>query len=370
MIKYIYFLLIVAVGLLPFLKRQHSLNVLEVICFALMAFLFAFSTDTPDYEPYHDFYRFATWENIDNINSSIDSPLFSASVLMMKSIGADFNVYRLLMFLLLSFPLWLSLRGIFEFGPFIGGYGLIMFFFDLTQLRFAFAEYVLLLALFYLIKGRKMVFVTLVVVAALFHSMVIPFVLFAFIPSEGKFYDFVSKVIPYIIIGIFVASLVGRTVIETLQQTVAAISYFDEYGRYMEEAEGMRYGYVLFAIYQSAHIWIARYFFRHQSLVGNFSNKIQENFNRINYLIQMVGFLFVIPAMLNVNFSRYIRIMFIINLINICLFIYAAKKRTAFINTKEKNVMLLYFVGVNLMWVLGETMVNGSYSIIIEHMFG
>lgn len=360
----IYFFLIIILGIYSFFVRRPN-NVLPVVCLILMAFIFAFNTDNNDYDAYYSFYNSVKLGEADYINyNSNSSAFFSYSMAFLKSLGVNFNFYRLIMFILLILPIILLFKNKLNWGIVVSGYGMVMFFFDLVQLRFTWAEYLLFIGIFFLITGRRLWYVIFVIAGSLFHSMVLPFAFFAILPTSNKASSIFTKIAPIIIVVVVAASILGRSVIENLQNTVAAISLFDEYDRYMEQ--NVSYGYLLYVVYQLFNILLARFCFKHERTEADSS--IAFSFNKLNYLIQIVGFLFVIPAMLNVNFSRFIRVLYLINCLNLaCCF--KMNKSYIFKKSSLRLEYFLLFVCVNVIWVVGETFANGAYPMIKERVF-
>lgn len=365
MLEYIYFIIVVATGLSSFLTRKPNYT-LQVICYLLLAYVFAFNTSNYDYDAYYDFYNSMGHGQMEYItNNANTSPLFSYSMFFLKGIGADYNIYRLVMFILLSMPFIVILRNKVDFGIIASGYGLVIFFFDLVQVRFIWAEYLLLIGLLFLSSGKRINYLILLAIGSLFHSMIAVFAVFAFVPTSEKVLKKLSKIAPYFIVGVLVVSVLGKSIIENLQSMVLSISIFGEYGHYLEKS--VNYGYLLYVIYQTAGILQARLCYNNVNMIRE-ASILPNNIIRLNYMIQIVGFLFVIPAMLDVNFSRYIRILFIINLITLSVFMWYGRKSMFKLN-KIRNLMFLYFIGLNFMWFIGETFANKAYPGIKEEVF-
>ncbi len=367
MFKAFYFTLLVIVGVLPFLTKKRVPG-LAFICFILLAIVFAFNTDNNDYEAYYSMYASIRPGQLEYITADAEtSPLFSYSMLLFKMLGLSFNFYRLFMFLLVAAVLYLLLNNRIRWELIWAGYGIVIFFFDLVQIRFAFAEFLLLISLFFLVKGKRLLFVALVLLASLFHNMILPFLLFAFVPVYEKSIQVVSKVAPYLVVIILIASIAGKSIIFQLQIIVSMLPIFDEYSNKMEQT--VSYGYLLYLIYQTANFVIAKICYNNVSLITEKRYSFQKDFVYFNYMIQIIGFLFVIPAMININFGRYIRVFTVINLCNIGIFSFATTRLLFGRRARLRALLFAAFISLGVLWIIGESYVNGAYPDIVEAVF-
>ena len=166
---------------------------------------------------------------------------------------------------------------------------------------------------------------------------------------------------------ILVFGVAGKSLINYLQSAVAAISLFDEYSHKLEQT--VAYGYLLYLIYQVANIIIAYICYKNEGCIEDEQYPYQKLFNRYNYVFQIVGLLFVIPAMININFGRYIRVMTIINLVNLAFYVFTTSK---VLYTKKRRLhflLLMSYISHGVLWVFGESFVNGTYPYILETVF-
>lgn len=330
-----------------------------------MSYLFAFNTQNNDYEAYLSFYNSLGSGNLTYItNNSESSPLFSYSALFFKKLGFDFNGYRLAMFVIIACMFGWRFRDRANFGVFISMFALIIFFFDLVQIRFAFSEFLVLLGLADLVQNKRIQFVIWIVIASLFHNMNLVFLLFIFIPSIENHLPIIEKYFPFIYPLLLIGSVMAEPLI-LLQQAVSSMSMFDEYSRYVERE--VRYGYLIYIGYQFMNIMLAKTTYN-KFTIDLIRYPFQYKMNKLNYLIQLVGILFVIPTMLNVNFSRYLRELYLMNAINLSCVLYAID-----INSVEKNDRRYYSLvamAVIAVWLIGELYANGSYTTIRQYIFG
>ena len=334
-----------------------------------MIYIYSFNTDNNDYEAYYDLYTNIRPGKMEYITSDAESsPFFSYSMMAIKYLGVNYNMYRMLILLIFWGAFGYFFRNMIEWGILVAGYGIVVFFFDLVQVRFAFSEYLLFIALYFLVQGHRWVYCIIVFIAALFHSMILPYLVFAFLPLHEHIICRVSKTAPYIVLTILMASIVGRSVIENLQTIISMIPIFDEYSNKMEQTVSM--GYLLYLIYQTANLFVAHFCFHKNSLIDVRHYSFHKKFNQFNYMIQIVGLLFVIPAMLNINFGRFIRIMLIINLINISLFFFAIRAILFTCRTRMRLLLMGYYVSLGVLWIIGESFINGTYPYILESVFG
>lgn len=367
MLEYIYFFFFVVMGLSSLLIKKQN-NGLALISFMLMTYIFAFNTDNNDYDAYYSFYNGLKWGVMDYITGDAEtSPLFTYSGMLIKSIGFDFNFYRLLMFCSFMFLFQRTFARRATIGVLLASYGIVVFFFDLVQLRFTFAQFLFLIGVYFLSFGRRWWFVAMTIVASLFHTMMLPFLIFAFVPFKEENQAKIIKIMPYVVVGVVVASVAGKAVIVKLQHMVAYISMFDEYASKMEQT--VNYGYLLYVFYQTVNIWVARDLYRHPKLLGNTSYSFSREFIRMNYMVQIIGFLFVIPAMININFSRYMRVLFLVNMIAYSVYYYAARNNLFTGNTRLRFRLILDFIGINFTWIVIESYANGAYGTIRQFVF-
>lgn len=359
----ILFFVILSIYTIYLLISKKENRFLLVISVFMLGYVFAFNTDNNDYDAYLSFYEGLRNGSMEYINNSNSSPLFSYSILLSKYLGLDFNGYRLLLFgfgvVIISIILRKSV-----YGYFIAAYGLMAFFFDLVQIRLTFALFILLLGLYYLANGKKSIFLALIVISSLFHSMTIVFLTLVIIPLNDKTISFVSQKVYWVILIVFLATLVSAPIIGSMQQLVTVFSIFDEYSRYMKHET--KYGYLLYFIYQTSNLIIAKYFYE-RFIIKVFGYEEQQRFLKFNLIFQAISMLFIFPAMLNVNFSRFIRISYMVNLLAFsCSGSLFSQKN---IVRRDSNLWTILYLTLNGIWLLGESFANGAYANIINLVF-
>lgn len=362
---FFYFSIVIIIGIIVIAKSDSKL--LNLICFLLLAYVFSFNTDNNDYEAYLDFYNIVEVGRINYItNDAETSPLFSISMMLGKYLNMNFDIYRLFMFIICSLGIYTVVKDKICFGPFLFAYSLIIFFFDLVQIRFAFSEFFILYGvLSFLVLEKKIPYVLCVLLASLFHSMNVIFIIFLLFPYIENKINKIEKIIPWFFMGIIVFAIAGSSIILSVQNTASKFHLFSEYNRYLEQE--VRYGYILYIAYQLGNYMFARYM--NYSIKYNVNQfNYQHKLSAINYLIQTTGILFIIPTMLNVNFSRYMRVLLIINLFTFCAIIFATLKKEKRFSTINRKAIFMYLV-IIAMWYIGETFANGAYLNIVERVF-
>ena len=356
----LYIILIIITGIIGFCMPRSKF--LPIIMLVVMGYIFAFNKDNNDFDAYYQFYNSCS-SVTDFINDSSSSLFFTYSVLVAKNIGLDFFQYRLIVFLIIVILLFQQLKNKVSGGVLLLSYGLIIFFFDLVQIRFAISQFLLLLGFFKLAEGRRNLFLLYLICATFFHSMNVVFAIFYFVDILRKYYSFFEKYTYYILLAILTTSVISAPIISAIQATVAMIPQFAEYEHYMEQE--VRYGFLLYVVYQIMAVLLAKSSIKTLKYQTHaFTYRLLQN----NFLIQIIGLLFVYPAMLNINFSRFMREFYIFNMICFAIVIFLNNKRYI-ISRKNYQKALLYYFVTFFLWILGETIVNGSYNTITTLVF-
>ena len=357
----LYIIVLVLTGILGLYAPKNKFMV--VISLLMMSYVFAFNTDNNAYDAYYNFYNYCTFDHLDYINNSPSSALFSYSVALANFIGLNFNLYRLAVFCGIFFLFFYNIGNQISSGVLLFSYGLILFFFDLVQIRFAIAEFMLLYGFLQLFNGKKYRFLIFVAISTFFHSMNVVFVVFFVLSWLEKMSFIFEKYFYCILLFILSSSIASAPIISAMQETVALIAQFDEYEHYMEQE--VRYGFLLYVVYQIAGVFLAR---ANAKCVNQETNNIVSKFVHTNYIVQMVGLLFVYPAMLNINFSRFMREFFILNVI--CFSVIVMYNQTSgIVNRKNYKMSVLYYMLILFVWITGEMFVNGSFNTITTMVF-
>lgn len=344
--------------------------------FVLLLYIFSFNTDNNDYIPYKTFYDGYSYSGFSYItNNSNSSPLFSVSVKLGRLLGLDFNFYRLFIFLIISLIFYFVLRKHIEFGCFLILYSIFPFFLDLVQLRYFLSVGCIFFAIICLLNEKKVLFLILTIVSSLFHSMNIVFIFLLFLPFGKKLPSKFSKILCGIAVLIVCLRSAQLSVVNILINNLNRISFFDEYRHYLDSS--VKNGYLLYFIYQIFNIVFAYYIdmrLQKETEINEFQQKI-VNFN-LNF--QLMGMLFVILTTININFSRYFRVIYIINAVAFSALLYQVKtnkKSEVVKNDRSGHLIIrnykeiLCCIGWVLIWILGENTINGSLPNIMNRVF-
>lgn len=346
-------------------RNQYWLYFFVAVC---MAGLFSFSVNIPDYSAYKSFYDQNGEATLLFVNGDSSSIFFSYYALFLKNMGLNYDMFRLFTFFIVSAITFSLLKDKIEIGLFVCAYAIVPFVFDLVQIRFFLSEVLCFWAIFLLAKGQRLGFIILICMATFVHSMNCLFAFLLLVPLDLKWYSkFFQK--PYMVMAFFsTICLFSVPFVTALQSLSAKIMFFNEYKHYLEVS--VRYGFVLYIVYQVFNVAFA--LFTHHRLSQLFVIPLfHKRIDTLNYIVQIVGILFIILAMLNVNFSRYFRIFFILNMLNFSSFVYLQnyfgkndEAKLEHVSSKITNVV--FYTAMLGIWLVGETTANHAYVKIIN----
>ena len=328
-----------------------------------MVVLFSFSVNIPDYSAYKYFYDNNGDIKLLFINGETSSVVFSYYALFFKNLGLNYDFFRLITFSVISIISFLFLKNKIEVGLLVCAYALVPFFFDMCQVRFFLSEIFCFWAIYALTYNRRVFFFILIGLATYIHSMNVLWLLVYFIPLNLEWTPKTLKK-SFVTIGVFFLLLFASApLIGYLQNIVSWFVFFNEYSRYMEMS--VRYGYLLYVGYQIINVIVAVSLLLdvlQLKTIGLWQKKITT----LNYFVQIFGILFIILTMMNVNFSRYFRMLFILNALAFSAVSFS-RNQSGFINKtiiekRSNQVMnaILYSLMIGI-WLFGEIKVNGSF---------
>ncbi len=346
-------------------RNQYWLLTSLCVCLVL---LFSFSVNMPDYVAYKYFFDYNGDPDVIFVNGDSSSILFSYYALLLKSIGLNYDIFRLVTFVAIACVSFFFVKNRIEIGPFLCAYALIPFVFDLAQVRFFLSEALCFWALCFLLKKNRKSFLILVCTASLIHSMNCVWLLLFFVPIDFE-WDFEKNKKSWALILFFsIICFVYSPFIQFLQRITSQISLFGEYQHYMELS--VRYGFLLYVGYQINNVLFAS-FIHYKVTKLPMIPLWNKRLDSLNYFVQITGILFIMLTMINVNFSRYFRMFFLLNALSFSSLIFLQRcgghgfncKKDCVSNKLSNALFFVLFVGV---WLVGETCVNHSYVTILN----
>lgn len=362
---YLYYTLIL-ITFVSVLQSRRKTSFSQVLLLIIVFCIFAFSKNISDQVSYAAFYDNNSFSNIQYINYNESSILFSLFAATAKAIGLDFLGFRIILFAISCLVCILVYRRCTSLGMLLVAFSAIPLFFDMIQIRFFCAEVVLIVALSALSNGKKLVYIMLVLLASLFHSMIIVLLIFAILPQKQVIVKDKTKQ-GLLVILVLLFSFMGRNVLPLISSFVLNFGVFDEYSGYMTMT--VRNGFLLYFSYQLLNIVLANRI--HKEFMDK--NDVPEwnvKFDIINNNIQLVGLIFVVFTLININFCRYFRLFMIINSIDLSSLYYVNRSMGAKRDYRIKaSYSALLFLVVLIVWLLGESFINHSFINIISEFF-
>ena len=254
-------------------------------------------------------------------------------------------------------------------------YGLIPFIYDLVQIRFFIAESLVLFAMCFLLEKKYLVFALLCVTSLYFHSMLSICFLIFFVPRDFILSQKASKRLLLVGCALACVCLISNPVVDFIKTFVSGFSAFNEYHRYLETSD-VKLGFLLYVFYQTLNVLVAYY------LNAKVSNKLllpvwNMRLNTLNYNIQLIGVLLVVLSMININFSRFFRMLLMLNILNFSSLLYLENrcfvlggKNDANLLCMDRNRLLNAFCAIFLIvgWIVGESFINQSYITILQSL--
>lgn len=361
-------------------KRGKLFPVALVV--AVMTIIYAFCVDVSDLGYYHSFYDTISYDNIIYINFNASSVVFSYIFCFLKQLGLSFAAAKAVLFGVLMIASLVSLNKQTDISFMVIFYAVIIFFFDVVQMRFFVAEMLLLIGLHFLLENKRVAFIICILLIAYTHTMLAIFGLLILIPTKKVISRRKAKMLFGLSFLLIIFGALNGGIIELFQQIVSSIEIFSEYAGYM--VLKVRNGYILYIIYQVANIVLAYHL---NKIMNDNAESIERDsliyrFNNLNYNVQIIGILFVIATMVDINFSRYFRIFTIINLLT--LGVYKRERYNSMVDyeinseqpkfgvirlDKDEEFELIIFIIIVVMWFIGETYINHSMSNIAEKVF-
>ena len=357
---YLFFviILVLLLSLLMGYRNQYWLCFFSALC---MAVLFSFSVDIPDYSAYKYFYDNNGVPKILFVNYDSSSLLFSYYAYILKFIGLNYDFFRLATLSIVCLTAYILLKNRIELGVLICAYAPCIFFFDLAQIRFFLSEFICFIAAFFLLKKNRVAFLLLLSCAIFIHSMNILWIFLLILPLDLEWNEKNLKKSLALIPCFFTVCLLSKPVIVFLQENIFRISFFSEYVNYMEVS--VKFGFLLYLGYQLANVLLAIYV-HYKMLLMPYVPLWHKRLNSLNYIVQIIGVSFVVMTMINVNFCRYFRMLYVLNMLNFASLIFIQEKNKILqkkicLSNKLANVIMFFLLtGI---WVFGETNINHAY---------
>ncbi len=362
-------------GVSLFFDYKGFLWLCFLVC-SVMGVFFSFSYGNPDYLAYYSFFNEVSFDHFVFINGDPSSYLFSWLNVVLKEIGCDFNAFRLIVFVMIALLFFCFFYKKIEIGLFLLIYGVVPFIYDLVQIRLFIAEALVLFAMNFLLKKNYFLFVLFYIVAIYFHSMVSVCFLIFFVPRNFILSRKARKMLLFVSCVLVCVCFIGNPIIDIVKTFVSSLPSFNEYHRYFETSD-VKLGFLLYAFYQMLNVLVA-YYLNIQVTKKTFLPVWNMRLNTLNFNVQIVGILFVVLTMININFARFFRMFLMLNVLNFSSLLYLEKKVLTLNNVYcEKYLCLnsrnktLNFVGVSLLivcWIMGESLVNHSYVTILQSL--
>lgn len=366
-IPILYFIFII-INLI-FINNIKYIRVLLLFLILLIIIIFSFGPFVSDVNIYSNWYNEIRTLKLSSTNTS--SYLFFKNMEFFRLLGFSFNGYRFFSIIVVLFIFAFICKKVeADFRVFLFLYLLFPFFLDYVQLRFFFSEVAILLAIYYLANDNKILFLFLIGIASLFHSMNFIFIVLFFINMK-KFNAKKRVLLAFISIPVFVIIFLLKNYFFTTF-SLKNIFWIKEYSNYFYR-QNMKWGFFIYVLDSLANLFIANINYKFLKVINT---KVTINFCKIVLIINYLN-LYILPFIqININFNRYIRFAFVCNLICTAIvfhktFIQKAKifygyrlsVKFKLINNFEVSYWLVFGIGfaINL---LNELLFNYSLKLI------